>query len=252
MGAFWWWGPAFFSWNATLVNNEAVWNLGDLADPNSGWTMSAENWDVFPFPSATAEQTNRIRLLQDNIVIGNSVDFATAEENALQIAMTYRFVSMFLADNEVFAARAAAQFAEVNYYGEVTLRTAILDSLPVVSGSSFDTQMAIWNAHEGRERFTDPDLMPGWNKILGLIVDGNFAQTDNRTDAIHFFEAGVRVNAMYEWDNLGGLIPGMSITDAGWADQVNAQLADLTERTNERLQRAADELTEALRRYYGR
>lgn len=253
MDQFWWWGGAFFAWNATLANSEAVWNLGDLADPNSGWAMSAENWDVFPFPSATAAQTNRIRLLQDNIVIGNSVDRATAEENALQIAMTYRFVSMFLADNDVFAARAAAQFATVDpYSGEVTLRNAVIDSLPVVSGPSFDVQMAIWNAREGRERFTNADLMPGWHMIMELIEAGDFVQIDTRTDAIQFVEGGVRVNAMADWNNLANLIDDLAITEPGWADQVNARLADLTETTNEYLRRAAQEMEEALSRYYGR
>ena len=158
-----------------------------------------------------------------------------------------------MADDEAILARASAEYYDYDdERGTGVVRLTGLESLPVVTGQSFYNQLELWFEGPGYVRFKDPNITPGWHEVLRILNTGEFNAIDGRTAVIRLFETGERESAFDDWDNLDGYIDGVLMTDPGWPDQVKARLGELTERTNSRLERASQELYDALARFYGK
>jgi hypothetical protein len=254
MNRYWWWDGMFFCKNALLLDNWGSWLLSFFADPTSQYHMMADRWDVYPFPKANRGDDNNLLLVYDPIVIRNyAMDGADTALNDTRLAVTYAFISMFLADSEAIAARAAAQYTDVNIdTGKTKLMTAVFDSLPVVSGAAFEAQMEIWYASPSHASMKDAAAMPGWHEVMRIYNAGEFACIDGRTSLIRYFENGENKSAFEEWDDLANAIEGVAMIDPGWADQIKSKLGEWTALTNERLEKAELEMKDALARYYGR
>ena len=74
------------------------------------------------------------------------------EEEIKKIEVAYRFVAFWCGDTRAWRARAEQQFQD-----GLLLKTALNDSLPIVTGDDFDEQMEIWYSVPTHQRFADKE-----------------------------------------------------------------------------------------------
>lgn len=247
-----WWGYNFFINNYCLSYDGDPWMMGDAANPAKGhWgTVKSNDWDIYPRPS-TDYQENTIGIVLDPMAIHNyamddgSTEWSEEERNRLQVA--YTFASFWAGSTEAMQARADQLWTDNGVE-----KTALNDSLPLVTGEEFDKQMEIWYTSPTHQRFADTAKMPGFQKVLELWEKGQFWDVSDKTYPYFVMEDGTSKAANYEWANIYQKdITGALRTDANWLDQVKAKLPDWNKTINERFVTAEEQLKDGLKNFYG-
>ncbi|HAO61364.1 MAG TPA: hypothetical protein DCQ90_05365 [Erysipelotrichaceae bacterium] len=252
MNANWWWSHKFFMENKILTNGGDPWMMGDCANPDpSHWAAcKSTDWDIYPRPS-TDYQPNTVGVVLDPMAVTNycMIDGnaeCTAEEKE-QVKLAYTFASFWAGDTRSWQARADQEFLD----GEI-LKTAMNDSLPLVTGDEFDEQMEIWYSAPNHTRFKDAAVMPGFHEVLKIWEAGQFwAVSDKAYPWTYDFEGASRP-IIYEWDNIWNPeVAGARRTDANWADSVKSKLSDWNTAINQRFEDASASLKNGLKTFYG-
>ncbi len=252
MDANWWWGFKFFIENVILTNDGDPWMMGDAANPEEGFANAAKSkdWDIYPRPS-TDYVENTVGIVLDPMAIHNyAMDdgdpaWSDAEKDALKVA--YTFASFWVGSNESFQVRADQTFDD-----QGTLKTALNDSLPLVTGKDFDKQMEIWASVPTHQRFGDAKKMPGFQKVIEIWEKGQFWDISDKAYPLKIMQDGTRVEADKEWrfiyqaENVSVLR-----TDPNWLDEVKSKLPDWNTNINQRFVEADNQLREGLKSYYG-
>ncbi len=259
MDANWWWGFKFFIENKILTLDGDPWMMGDAANPTEGhWGAAKSNdWDIYPRPS-TAYQENTVGVVLDPLAVYN---FAMldgnpeyTEDEQLQAKIAYTFAAFWIGDTRAWEARAAQEFLD----GE-TLKSAMNDSFPLVTGDAFDEQMDIWYSTPIHARFEDPAVMPGFHEILRLWEEGQIWDVSDKAYPWTYDDNGTVRPILNEWQNIWNpaVITGNPEatsplrSDAGWTDLVLSKLGDWNTAMNERFLLSEAALREGLKEFYG-
>ena len=246
----WWWGYRFFQMGRLLTHELEPWHLNDLGHEDPDWWGRAimDDWDVFPRPS-TPYMGNHLHMMLDfwgirNIAMddGNPI---LNEEEYNQLAIAWEFLVFMTGDTRAWEARAHQLFNSGGVMSHV-----VDNSLPMVLGGAFEEQMDLW-FQSGRERFRDPNAMPGFHYVLELWQQGAFSSIQTRTIPWnHEFEGTVR-NIAHEWTNMGSYaVTGASDLDHNWIDMLFARLPDWERSINERWAEEWARVYEAIERFY--
>lgn len=247
-----WWSYNFFKNGHLLTLEGDPWMMGDGANPNpEHWgRIQAEDWDIYPRP-ATEYRGNTVGIVLDPMVVINyaqedgNPELSEAELDKTQLA--YTFAAFWAGDIRSWEARAAQQFNDGG-----NLKSALNDSLPLVTGDAFEKQMEVWYSVDIHERFADEDLMPGWQKVLEIWEKGEFWDVSDKAYPWYHTFDGSRRAIMYEWENMyNPEIAGAARTDANFADSVKSKLADWNTDINDRFEEAEELLRDAMKEFYG-
>ncbi|MGI6726695.1 MAG: hypothetical protein ACOX62_11040 [Christensenellales bacterium] len=252
----WWWGFRFFCRNYILTLDGDPWMIGAASggkNEDGTWKVNAVesgDWDIYPRP-ATEFRGNTMGIVIDPMAIHNYAmddnDPAWSEEEIAKLQLAYAFGSFWCGATEGMKAR-----AEMIYSDNGAPRSALNDSLPLVTGPAFDEQMAIWGSTKEHARYLDKDLMPGFQYVLELWEKGEMWDISDKTYLYHIIEDGTRVNNLREWlSATNAEVLGVGTTDANWLDTVKAKLGDWNETINARFVKAEGKLKEGLMKYYG-
>lgn len=247
-----WWSYNFFKNGYCLTLDGDPWMMGDAANPTPGhWgTVQSNDWDIYPRPS-TDYQDNTIGIVLDPMAIHNyamddgNPEWTEEEKTKLQVA--YTFASFWAGSTEALKARAEQMWTD-----QGVEKTALNDSLPLVTGDEFDKQMEIWYSTPTHQRFADKNKMPGFQKVLELWEKGQFWDISDKAYPYYVMEDGTRREANYEWTYIYNVdIAGALRTDPNWLDQVKAKLPDWNAKINERYKLAEQQLRDGLKEFYG-
>jgi len=252
MDAHWWWSYKFFMENKLLTLGGDPWMMGDCAnpDPEHWGVCKSSDWDIYPRPS-TAYQPNTLGIVLDPLAVFNYCMLdgnpeCTAEETA-KTKLAYTFAAFWVGDTRSMQARADQMFTD----GAV-LKTALNDSVPLVTGPEFQKQMDIWYSTPNHARFKDPARMPGWHEVIRIFEAGQFwAVSDKAYPWTYNFEGASRP-ILYEWMNSWNAdVAGAVRTDANWADNVKSRLGDWNTAFNQRFEASISGLRNGLKQFYG-
>lgn len=135
--------------------------------------------------------------------------------------------------------------------GEV-LKTALNDSIPLVTGEEFDNQMEIWFSAPNHARFKDPAVMPGFHEVLRIFQEGQFWAVSDKAYPWTYNYEGASRPILYEWLNMWDpAVAGASRNDANWADNVKSKLGDWNTAFNQRFEESSKALKDGLKQFYG-
>ncbi|HOI85587.1 MAG TPA: hypothetical protein PLP48_05860 [Acholeplasmataceae bacterium] len=255
----WWWGFKFFIENKILTLDGDPWMMGDAANPTEGhWGAAKSNdWDIYPRPS-TPYQPNTVGVVLDPLAVYNYAmedgNAEVTEEEALKLKIAYTFASFWVGDTRAWEARAAQEFKD----GEA-LKSAMNDSLPLVTGDAFDEQMEIWYSTPIHARFADEAKMPGWQKVLEIWESGQVWDVSDKAYPWTYDNEGTRSPILYEWQNIynPAVVTGDPAAtsplrhEAAWTPTVLAKLGQWNTAINSRYIEAEDELRAGLKQFYG-
>lgn len=249
----WSWGYKFFIENKILTNAGDPWMMGDAAHPDeTHWGRAkAAEWDIYPRP-ATEYQPATVGIVNDPFAVYNYAmddgDPAMSDEEYMKAKIAYTFAAFWTADTRSWEARANQQFLD----GE-TLAFALNDSFPFVTGEEFAKQMDVWYSTPNHERFQDADSMPGFHYVLELWENGQFWDvSDKLYPWFHDFE-GARRSNLYEFENMWNVdVAGAVRTEANWADNVKARLAEWDDLSDERFAEAHKAVEDGLAEFYNK
>jgi len=251
MDANWWWSHKFFLENKLLTNGGDPWMMGDCANPAEGhWAAcKSTDWDIYPRPS-TDYQKNTVGLVLDPMAVYNHCmddgDKACSEEENAQIKLAYTFGAFFAGDTSAWQARADQMWLD----GE-NEKSAMNDSLPLVTGAEFDKQMEIWYQPTIHQRFADEAKMPGWQEVLKIWKAGQMWSISDKAVVWNFDDNGASKNIIWEWNNIYNKdVAGALRSDANWPDMVKAKLADWQATWVTRYDAASQTLKDGLKIYY--
>jgi maltose-binding protein MalE len=229
------WSFNFFKNGKLLTLAGDPWMMGDAANPTPGhWgAVQFDNWDIYPRPSNEFVE-NHVGVVLDPFVIRNyamddgNVELSPEEYAKLHIA--YEFAKFWCGDSRSWQARADQLFND-----QGSLKTAMNDSFPLVTGDAFDEQMKIWYTAPIHQRFADKNKMPGFQYVLELWEKGQFWDISDKAYPWRYeFEGSVRP-IVYEWENMWNPeVTGAARTDANWLDQVYAKLPGWNAQFNQR------------------
>ncbi len=256
----WWWGFKFFIENKILTLDGDPWMMGDAANPTEGhWGAAKSNdWDIYPRPS-TPYQPNTVGVVLDPLSVYNYAmedgNPEMTEDEALKLKVAYTFASFWIGDTRAWEARAAQEFMD----GEA-LKSAMNDSLPLVTGDAFDEQMEIWYSTPIHARFKSATLMPGWQKVLEIWEAGQVWDVSDKAYPWNYDNEGVSTPILYEWQNIynPAVVTGdPSATspmrhEAGWTAAVLAKLAQWNTDINARYVTVEADLRAGLKEFYGK
>jgi len=234
--------------------------MGDAANPTEGhWGAAKSNdWDIYPRPS-TPYQPNTVGVVLDPLAVYNyamedgNPEMTEAEELKLKIA--YTFASFWIGDTRAWEARAAQQFKDGD-----ALKSAMNDSLPLVTGEAFDEQMAIWYSTPIHARFADKTKMPGWHKVLEIWESGQVWDVSDKAYPWYYDKDGETTAILYEWQNVWNpaVVTGNPEAtsplrhEAGWTAAVLAKLAGWNTDINARFVAVEADLRNGLKQFYGK
>jgi len=255
----WWWGHKFFIENKILTNDGDPWMMGDAANPTPGhWAGAKSNdWDIYPRPS-TPYQPNTVGVVLDPLAVYNYAmedgNAEVTEEEALKLKIAYTFASFWVGDDRAWEARANQEFKD----GEA-LKSAMNDSLPLVTGEAFDRQMEIWYSIPIHARFADEAKMPGWQKVLEIWESGQVWDVSDKAYPWTYDNEGTRSPILYEWSNIynPAVVTGDPAAtspmrfEAAWTPTVLAKLGQWNTAINSRYIEAEEELRAGLKQFYG-
>lgn len=261
-----WWSHVAFAKNLVLTNDGDPWMMGDAAHPNPDHEnrFQSEDWDIYPRPS-TPYKGNTVGVVLDPLAVHNyciddgNPECSEAELNRIKVA--YTFAAFWIGDTRSWQARADQQFLDNG-----VLKSAMNDSLPLVTGKEFDTQMAIWYSADIHQRFQDKELMPGFHYILELWESGEvWDVSDKSYPMYHTDEGGNRKLNLYEYHNTHAKdgdgnptemkdVIGLNDQyrhDPQFVEKVLAKLPEWNTLANQRFEEGYAELRAALKKYYG-
>lgn len=253
MDEHWWWAYKFFIENKLLTLSSDPWMMGDAAHPDEAhWGRAkATDWDIYPRP-ATEYQDNTVGVVVDPFAVYNYAmedgNPEMTDEEFMKTKIAYTFAAFWTADTRAWQARADQEFLD----GEV-LKSSMNDSFPMVLGAAFDEQMEVWYSVPIHERFADEDAMPGFHYVLELWELGQFWDVSDKTYPwFHDFE-GARRSNLYEFENMWNAeIVGALRTEANWADNVKARLAEWDALADQRFAESHQAVLDGLAEFYGR
>ncbi len=251
-----WWSYKFFCKNYVLTNAGDPWffNSAALGQNEDGtWPENAiqsADWDIYPRPS-TDYRGNNVGIVIDPMALHNYAmddgDPALSDAEKAKMDLAYAFGSYWCGSTEAMQAR-----ADQMYNDNGTMKYAINDSFPLVTGEEFDKQMEIWYNGGGHDRFADKELMPGFQYVLQLWEEGAIYDFSDKCYPIKVMVDGSEVNCLNEWNNMTNKdISGVGENDPGWLDTIKANLPDWNAKSKERLQEAEENLKAGLKTYYG-
>lgn len=256
----WWWGFKFFIENKILTLDGDPWMMGDAANPTEGhWGAAKSNdWDIYPRPS-TPYQPNTVGVVLDPLSVYNYAmedgNPEMTEDEALKLKVAYTFASFWIGDTRAWEARAAQEFMD-----GTALKSAMNDSLPLVTGDAFDEQMEIWYSTPIHARFKNATLMPGWQKVLEIWEAGQVWDVSDKAYPWNYDNEGVSTPILYEWQNIYN--PAVVTGDpdatgplrheAGWTAAVLAKLAQWNTDINARYVTVEADLRAGLKEFYGK
>jgi hypothetical protein len=252
MNAHWWWGHKMFADNVLLTNAGDPWMMGDCANPEDPWggSCKSSDWDIYPRPS-TDYQDNTVGVVLDPMAVYNHCmddgDAAcTTEENAAT-KLAYTFTAFMAGDTAAWQARADQTFLD-----GTTVKSAMNDSLPFVTGKAFDEQMEIWYQPAIHNRFADAAKMPGWHLILDIWEKGQVWAISDKAALWFYTENGEKKTIISEFLSMNNPeIAGATRVSPSFPNEVKARLADWNTSANERFQIAETALRDALKEFYG-
>jgi ABC-type glycerol-3-phosphate transport system substrate-binding protein len=256
----WSWGFKFFIENKILTLAGDPWMMGDAANPTEGhWGAAKSNdWDIYPRPS-TPYQPNTVGVVLDPLSVYNYAmedgNPEMTEDEALKLKVAYTFASFWIGDTRAWEARAAQEFMD----GEA-LKSAMNDSLPLVTGDAFDEQMEIWYSTPIHARFKNATLMPGWQKVLEIWEAGQVWDVSDKAYPWNYDNEGVSTPILYEWQNIynPAVVTGDPTAtspmrhEAGWTAAVLAKLAQWNTDINARYVTVEADLRAGLKEFYGK
>lgn len=256
----WWWGFKFFIENKILTLDGDPWMMGDAANPTEGhWGAAKSNdWDIYPRPS-TPYQPNTVGVVLDPLSVYNyamedgNPEMTEAEEMKLKVA--YTFASFWIGDTRAWEARAAQEFMD-----GTALKSAMNDSLPLVTGDAFDEQMEIWYSTPIHARFADTAKMPGWQEVLRIWEAGQVWDVSDKAYPWNYDNEGTPTPILYEWQNIynPAVVTGDPAAtspmrhEAGWTAAVLAKLAQWNTDINARYVVVEADLRQGLKDFYGK
>jgi len=248
-----WWSYNYFKNGYTLTLDGDPWMMGDLAhpDPTHWGAATFDDWDIYPRPS-TDYVDNTVGVVLDPMAVHNyCIDDGNpecTEEEIKKIEVAYRFVAFWCGDTRAWKARAEQQFQD-----GLLLKTALNDSLPIVTGDDFDEQMEIWYSVPTHQRFADKEKMPGWQKILELWEKGQIWDISDKAFPYRTTDDQDQVvECAYEWINMWDpAVTGLPRFEDAWLGTVKGLLPEWNETINGRFEKAFNELKAALKNFYG-
>lgn len=251
-----WWSYKFFCKNYCLTNAGDPWffNSAALGQNDDGtWPENAiqsGDWDIYPRPS-TDYRGNNLGIVVDPMALHNYAmddgDPALSDEEKAKMDLAYAFGSFWCGSTEAMQAR-----ADQMYNDNGTIKTAMNDTFPLVTGEEFDRQMDIWYNGGGHARFADAELMPGFQYVLQLWEEGAIYDYSDKCYPCKIMVDGSETHCLNEWNNMTNKdISGVGETDPSWLDTVKANLSDWNEKSKERLAEASENLKAGLKTYYG-
>jgi len=167
------------------------------------------------------------------------------EENKLKIA--YTFATFWAGSTESMQARADQLWSDNG-----TLKTALNDSLPLVTGDAFDEQMKVWYSVDTHKRMGDAAKMPGWQKCVELWEKGDLWDISDKAYPMYVTEDGVSKACTYEWTNYyTDEVMSAKRSEDNWLDEIKSKLPEWNELANKRFAQAEEDLKNALKNYYG-
>uniref|UniRef100_UPI004055ED37 hypothetical protein n=1 Tax=Acetatifactor sp. TaxID=1872090 RepID=UPI004055ED37 len=243
----WWWSYHFFVRQYCLVNDGDPWMMGDAANPEITDATCNFEFDIYPRP-ATDYCDNTVGIVLDPMAIHNYAmddgDPTLSAEEEQQLKLAYTFGTYWCASTEAMQARADQQW---NSGG--ALKTALNDSLPLVTGEEFDKQMEIWYSVPIHASYAEKE---GWNAVLDIWENGQMWDVSDKAYPLTILEEGVEKACMYEWtyyyqdDNM----TAKRAAD-GWLDEIKSKLPEWNTKANERFALAEQQLRTALTDFYG-
>ena len=252
MNEYWWWGHKFFIENKLLVNSGDPWMIGDAASivENNDLRVKSGDWDFYPAPT-TKYNTQTTNIVVDPIGFHNyAMDDGNpewSEEEKAKLQLAYTFAMFMISDDAAWKARSEQQFFDGTAY-----RSAINDSLPVVTGEDFTRQMEYWYASDSHIALKDAARFPGFHRLMEIYSKGEITAINTKAYPYRVEENGTMIEAWEEWWYLGDPeTVGAMRTDANWLDLIKAKLPDWNTKFNARFQQADQDLRNGLTRWYG-
>lgn len=245
-----WWSYGFFSRGYTLTNNGDPWMMSDAANPRGGDNACNFAFDIYPRPS-TEYTENTVGIVLDPMALYNYAmddgDPALSEEEQEKLKLAYTFASYWVGDTVAVKA-----CAEQSWSNGGVASPALGDSLPLVTGEEFDKQMEIWYSIPTHELYGDSQRMPGWAYCMELWEKGQMWNLCKTVYPYYVQEDGVSRAAMNEWENYyQEAYVAASRASAGWVDEIKSKLPEWNKLSNRRFARAAEEMKNALKEFYG-
>lgn len=243
----WWWSYHFFVRQYCLTNDGDPWMMGDAANPEITDATCNFEFDIYPRP-ATDYCDNTVGIVLDPMAIHNYAmddgDPTLSADEEQKLKLAYTFGTYWCASTEAMQARADQQW---NSGG--ALKTALNDSLPLVTGDEFDKQMEVWYSVPIHASYADKE---GWNAVLEIWESGQMWDVSDKAYPLTILEDAVEKACMYEWtyyyqdDNM----TAKRAAD-GWLDEIKSKLPEWNTKANERFQLAEEQLRTALTDFYG-
>ena len=243
----WWWSYHFFVQGYCLTNDGDPWMMGDAGNPEVTDATCNFEFDIYPRP-ATDYCDNTVGIVLDPMAIHNYAmddgDPTLSESEEASLKLAYTFGTYWCASTEAMQARADQQW---NSGG--ALKTALNDSLPLVTGSEFDKQMEIWYSVPIHAGYVDKE---GWNKCLEIWESGQMWDVSDKAYPLKIQEDGVDKACMYEWTNYytDENMTAKRASD-GWLDEIKSKLPEWNTLANDRFAEAEASLKTALTDFYG-
>ncbi len=243
----WWWSYHFFVRQYCLTNDGDPWMMGDAGNPEITDATCNFDFDIYPRP-ATDYCDNTVGIVLDPMAIHNYAmddgDPTLSEEEEAKLKLAYAFGSYWCASTEAMQARANQQW---NSGG--ALKTALNDSLPLVTGDEFDKQMEIWYSVPIHAGYADKE---GWNAVLEIWENGQMWDVSDKAYPLTIMEDGVEKACMYEWTNYytDEHMTAKRAAD-GWLDEIKSKLPEWNTKANARFVLAEQQLKTALTDFYG-
>lgn len=243
----WWWSYHFFVQGYCLTNDGDPWMMGDAANPEITDSTCNFEFDIYPRP-ATDYVGNTVGVVLDPVAVhnyamddGNPV-LSASEEESLKLA--YAFATFWAGSTEAMQARADQQW---NSGG--ALKTALNDSLPLVTGDEFDKQMEIWYNVPIHQAYKTKE---GWNKCVELWEAGQTWDISDKAYPCKVFVDGVSKLCLDEWTYYysDAHMTAKRASD-GWLDEIKSKLSEWNRLANERFAEAETALKAALTDFYG-
>lgn len=243
----WWWSYHFFVRQYCLTNDGDPWMMGDAGNPEVTDSTCNFEFDIYPRPS-TDYCDNTVGIVLDPMAIHNYAmddnDPTLSESEEQKLKLAYTFGTYWCASTEAMQARADQQW---NSGG--ALKTALNDSLPLVTGEEFDKQMEIWYSVPIHAGYAEKD---GWNAVVQVWENGQMWDVSDKAYPLTILEDGVEKACMYEWTNYY-TEENMNAKRAadGWLDEIKSKLPEWNTKANDRFALAEQQLKTALTDFYG-
>lgn len=240
----------------TLRETRAASELGNVTVSGMRTEIQSGDWDYYPSPALTEEDGNLVNLVYDPLVMYNyaGTDNVCNEAEEAKANMAYAFISYYTASTEAMQARADQMFTSgTNTDGSTIYKSALNDSLPLITGDEYEKQMDIWYSIDNHADYEDADRFPGWAEVVKLWEAGKIAGISDKSYPLSYRDdANNEINCLYFVDYFG--IPdyngGETIDSPYWYSTYVSLLAEANTLMNSYFDEAFKGIQIALVKYY--